>query len=411
MKLLGLAIALIVAIIGIVSPNQSANDIVFVLSGDTDGYLSPCGCTKPMTGGIRRRATAVRQLTKGHKAVILENGGLLGGLSKQDVLKAESLAESLRSIGVTAVNISESEVGLGGEFVSSLSRLSGGTLISSNSPNMDGVKQFVKSPPFLIGSLSILEDPKAMSNDTAVNLLTETAKKSKLKPVLMIQNGLDEAKRLANKFPTLCLIQYSSRGEANKAAIVVGSTLLVSTGDHAKEIVRLVYRNGAFSGYTVVNLGPQYADDPDVSRLYLRYLGRVDSYGLLADVVREPSNKFAGSASCTKCHTEAARVWKNSKHAGALATLEADGHGKDPECVSCHVVGLNFETGYYSRDKTPNLANVGCESCHGPSADHVKMPMSSPKPKLDKNVCMNCHNPGHDPGFNFVEKWARIAHR
>ena len=49
-----------------------------------------------------------------------------------------------------------------------------------------------------------------------------------------------------------------------------------------------------------------------------------------------------------------------------------------PNWISCHVVGWNpqkyfpYKSGFWSLETTPQLTDVGCESCHGPGSRHVK---------------------------------------
>ena len=88
---------------------------------------------------------------------------------------------------------------------------------------------------------------------------------------------------------------------------------------------------------------------------------------------------FIGNQVCAACHQKSTTVWKKSRHASAFATLENLGKHFDPECLECHVVGLNpwvasenspeallkFEgkRGFLSLDLTPHLTNVQCENC------------------------------------------------
>jgi len=171
-----------------------------------------------------------------------------------------------------------------------------------------------------------------------------------------------------------------------------------------------MFEEGAFTAYAPIELGPEYGDDETVSRVYRRYLARVDREDLLAKLSRSPGPKFVGTAACFPCHAEAARVWKASEHAHALRTLISDGHGRDPDCVGCHVVALNLETGFQSVKKTPQLANVSCESCHGAGARHVATKGKVKLGKVGAKSCAPCHVPEHSPGFDFAEHWKRIAH-
>ena len=87
---------------------------------------------------------------------------------------------------------------------------------------------------------------------------------------------------------------------------------------------------------------------------------------------------FMGNQVCAGCHTKSTAVWKKSRHSSAFTTLENLGKHFDPECLECHVVGLNpwstaknpsesvkkfrGKRGFLSLELTPHLTNVQCES-------------------------------------------------
>lgn len=85
--------------------------------------------------------------------------------------------------------------------------------------------------------------------------------------------------------------------------------------------------------------------------------------------------KYVGSETCKKCHEFAYQVWQNSKHARAFQTLVNAKRPSlrqfDGECVICHVTGFEYLTGYRNDQATPQLKDVGCESCHGPGSIHA----------------------------------------
>jgi len=109
-----------------------------------------------------------------------------------------------------------------------------------------------------------------------------------------------------------------------------------------------------------------------------------------------------GSQKCMKCHFKQHATWKKEKHAAAYETIakEAD---KDL-CVSCHTTGYG-KGGFKDMESTPELANVGCESCHGPGSKHAAAmdeikkaggeATDDAKALITKTptTCSNCHNP------------------
>ncbi|HVL38975.1 MAG TPA: multiheme c-type cytochrome [Fimbriimonadaceae bacterium] len=404
---------------GFMAPSpQTGEPWTFILGGDTDGYLSPCGCTKPMSGGIRRRATAVETLRVKDRTVLLENGGLVSGSGRQDELKAEALAESLGGLSVDAIHYGPSEAKLGAGALLSLAQLSGGRLVTSHLRRpTEELSPVQVAGPFVIGAATtapgalagLLGEPP-LSTEAAVQNLIEVAADLGATPVLMLQGDEARATALAQKFPKLALILYRSSGDPPAAPKQVGGTLLVTPGEKNKHLVRVRYQDGRWSGYLPVRLSPEFHDHDQVSRFYRTYLKRVDEEGLLDKLPRAQTPKFVGSKACGKCHSEAMKVLEGTTHFRALETLEKDFHNRDPDCVGCHVTGLESVKGFRSRAATPDLAHVGCESCHGPGADHAAAPFKVKLPQVGETSCLKCHTGDTSPKFDFAEYWARVRH-
>ncbi|MGA2257657.1 MAG: hypothetical protein ABSG53_23600, partial [Thermoguttaceae bacterium] len=73
-------------------PNVS-NDgrtLTVVVSGDTAGWIVPCGCTSNQSGGLPRRATYLAELARGSELLVADVGGAPGGKSTYDRLKFEA---------------------------------------------------------------------------------------------------------------------------------------------------------------------------------------------------------------------------------------------------------------------------------------------------------------------------------
>lgn len=418
MKAWGLAAA-IALFAGANLPPLPSGETVLVLGGDADGMLAPCGCTKPMSGGILRRAAAVKSIVHARDAVVLENGGLIAGTGRQDELKAEAMAEILTRMGVRFVHVGPSEARLGKGPATAWGTLASGRMLSSSiadSTTMPFVR-FGDAGPFLVGGVSMRPADVALPLgerpvpvEAAVAGLIASAEALGKAPILLLRGSLDDARGIASRHPGLRLIQYRSSGSPSKEALREGATWLVSPGEDAKHLLRLVWKDNAFQEYAAVNLGPQYPDDPDAARIYSRYLSRVGEEKLLDALPRTEGKAFAGNEKCGSCHTSAHVVWKDSAHAQALATLEKTGHDKDPDCVGCHVVGLSSKKGFASRLATPHLTDVGCESCHGAGLAHSIKPKAAPMGKAGEASCASCHVPKHSPTFVFADYWRRIAH-
>lgn len=138
---------------------------------------------------------------------------------------------------------------------------------------------------------------------------------------------------------------------------------------------------------------------------------------------------------CADCHPTQAEDWAETGHA-TLLHEEING-GADPaashygeQCVRCHTTGYyigadnggfaavqaatgwsfpaldSIQSGTDSFNQMPRalrqLANIGCEDCHGPAKDHV-LKGAKMATGLDEGVCNQCHDGGghHIKGTEF----------
>ena len=91
-------------------PADQAPDLAFVLTGQTYGYVSPCGCTSPQKGGLERRANFIDSLrARGWPVVGLDLGDIAPekGVHKQNLLKYRTTMKSLAEMGYVAVGLGE----------------------------------------------------------------------------------------------------------------------------------------------------------------------------------------------------------------------------------------------------------------------------------------------------------------
>lgn len=131
---------------------------------------------------------------------------------------------------------------------------------------------------------------------------------------------------------------------------------------------------------------------------------------------------YVGVKNCKKCHLKQWKSWSQTSMAQAYdkllpgaATEAKVSAGLDPEadytaddnCVRCHVTGFGKPGGFTSIEETPELAGVGCETCHGPGGTYTEDEYMSLKNKeykksevvavgmVDKvsaDQCVGCHN-------------------
>ncbi|MFQ6033286.1 MAG: cytochrome c family protein [Candidatus Bipolaricaulia bacterium] len=106
------------------------------------------------------------------------------------------------------------------------------------------------------------------------------------------------------------------------------------------------------------------------------------------------------------------------------------GEKKAYNCGKCHTTGYGEPGGFESMEKTPGLANVQCEACHGAGSGYRSPKIMSVKAYKadreaahkavleagliipDEKTCTKCHNeesPFYKP-FNFAEYKEKIKH-
>lgn len=130
------------------------------------------------------------------------------------------------------------------------------------------------------------------------------------------------------------------------------------------------------------------------------------------------SNAAEKKTTCGNCHAGQQVAWKESQHADAWASLQAN-PGKADLCNDCHTVSAlgNQASGdtkvAYSATKDARYEDVQCESCHGGGLEHVTDP-SRTQPTASiltasdaTNGCGECHSDTHHP---FVEEWETSRH-
>jgi len=153
--------------------------------------------------------------------------------------------------------------------------------------------------------------------------------------------------------------------------------------------------------------------------------------------------EYVGDSKCKKCHMKEHKSWKKTKKftafeslmPGKAADIKAK-HGldankdytKDEKCLKCHVTGYGAAGGWAMHDDSDKklakemdkLANVGCEMCHGPGSEYIKLHEEIQKSKrtytdeemyaggltkIDESTCTKCHNSDSPTfeSFNYAE--------
>ncbi len=388
MKLIVPLLGLTLAGFGFISPgsSQKSNSITVVISGGARGHLSPCGCTKPMSGGFKRLATIVRDLKAKGKVIWVDAGDIIDVPGRQAQLKAETYGELMGALGVDVVAYTTQDQKQGSGLLAAASALSGKSWLSFEDHPLTPTKKIDTVAGFTISTIS----EQAMILDGERD-----------SDILLIDGPEKLVSQLTKNHQILVV---SSDGTPS----INGRTM--SPGSHLRGVIIATFQDGKFVTARTELLNPTIKEDPKANKIYQNYLARVTQERLIDSVAKVNDDDFAGSKNCKSCHGKTYQQYSTTKHAHAYQTLEKEGHGADPDCVGCHVVGLNSTKGFFYQ-KTQALAQVGCESCHGPGRAHARNPMSVRLPKVTDQNCITCHTPSNSPGFVFKTYWEKIKHQ
>lgn len=140
--------------------------------------------------------------------------------------------------------------------------------------------------------------------------------------------------------------------------------------------------------------------------------------------------RYTGNAKCRLCHRDFFLGRKGDVHDHAYEKLVATKpeYTENPRCLNCHTTGHGVKTGFVNMKKTPRLANVQCEGCHGPGSVHIKrqvtkMPTGgisqvdkkpkvvtggflagTDKPKILRKMCTGCHTERWKGGLHDLDE-------
>lgn len=440
--------------------------LALVITGRQDGYLEPCGCAglDRMKGGLARRYSFINDLRqRGWPVVAVDVGGLAKGFGRQTQMKFQLTVEAMKQMRYDAVALGMSDLQLpADELASDIagSKEQPTMFVSANvglfgfHAEITAQKRVVQAGGIRVGITSVLgasfqkqvhnPDVTMIDAEEALGKIVPELKKECNLLVLLAHATREESIALAGKFPDFDVVVTAggpSEPPTTAATLPGGKTYLIEVGEKGMNAIVL----GVFEEpqqpirYQRVPLDSRFALAEEMKKLmkeYQLHLQLLGFSGLGIRAIPHPAKEqlggFVGSAKCQSCHEESYDIWKKTGHAHSFDTLvKADPpRHYDPECISCHVIGWHgtqyfpYEGGYESKEKTPHLAEVGCESCHGPGEAHVKAEMGNDealqerlrkaavltKADAEKHFCVTCHDGDNSPDYKFETYWPKVEH-
>jgi len=405
---------------------------------------------------------------QGWPVVGIDVGGIAKGFGRQAELKYHMAIEAMRTTGYQAIGLGAADLQLPAEEVlAAIAPVNNqpSPFLSANVGLLD-FDDSVLAPMRVIdvagkklGITAVLgKSFHNQINNPAIKLADPEEALARRMPALKQQAEFlillayatkQESIALAQKFPDFDLV-VTSGGPAEPPAqseeAVKGGARLIEIGEKGMYAIvlgmydepRRVIR------YQRVPLDSRFALSPEMRALMTVYQDQVKTHYERAPLrplphpLKDTNGRFVGTDKCKSCHEESYQVWKKSKHSQALASLSNANPPRDfdPECISCHVVGWHptkffpYESGFAGMAKTPHLANVGCEDCHGPGQTHVDAELLATDKKLlnigrksvhitkdeaadptsKKQNCFSCHDLDNSPEFKFKDYWPFVEH-
>jgi len=433
---------------------KPAEGFILLCTGQWQGHLEPCGCAEKQLGGIDRRSKTLQAIAGDVKnRLLLDRGPLVENEHRQDQLKLETFLYSMKQLNYDGLCLTPLELKLLRENLS-VEPTDRPPLICTNMETetrkkfstveylektityqdkklkclVMGVSLAGKTPPHdSFKNLKLLDPLSSIKRVLTQKSIDPDKPSDDLLVVVLLagqSNGLD---RQLQKIAALDVLVTEGFTDEPEACPINGTgPLTITTGKMGKYITRLditpeqINNNSRFK-FQTEQIDSDFPRDQAIVSLIDDYQLAMQIENIIADdnaLVRsglEDGNRFAGNASCgngSECHQDIYQTWLGYGHARAMATLQNPDVNRqfDPECVSCHTVGMRHEGGYRSMDTTPELANVGCEMCHGPGANHIEYPSEEYQNVF--TACEDCHNSETSPSFDLKrqEYFQKIKH-
>ncbi|HEX9298108.1 MAG TPA: multiheme c-type cytochrome [Polyangiaceae bacterium] len=413
---------------------ETPPDLALVYSSDLRGRV----------GGLARRATLVDQARIAIRLVLqVDAGDFLpaatddsgdGGSSLER--RTDLMLASYKRLGIDVVTVGERELALTPERLRTALHAANLSVVAANVVGKGGrlvfpADQLIESGDRAVGVFGILEvagesavwERHGLATTDAAEAARTASESLRARGAQLVvglfhvAGGLARAREILAQIPEIDVVVLGHGERRNDAGVSerAGRTRVLYAGDSGARMGRLDVRFAPADGgirldaqtipllETVKNqlgmsLLPQLEDarariaEEAAARAERRKKGQKEP-------IAYESWTYSSTAACALCHDEQTRQWKTTDHAQALASLQKGKHDRDPACLGCHTTAYLLPGGTRSLDTAiKSFPDVGCECCHGPSAEHVRSvnKKKGTSRKVDPTTCLGCHTPDQD---------------
>ena len=425
-------------------------DVTFYWTCDAHGRLEPCGCFSGQHGGLSRISTLLRggTMPDGLRA---DAGNAIAGAADYHQIQYRYLQRAFWDLGYAALNMGEREAQLSADDLRRL-RAAAPTpdwMVSANLLDRASGQRLLA--PYRIvewrgqrgAFVGVVGEVAEESLGAGVAVEPARSALGKVLPeikgradVIVLLAYADEPtmRALADEFYELDLILGGKVKQPSQQVARQNRSVLLWTTNETKALGTYTATVGGRERFATKEFNVQFVhekipQDERFTRLAQDYRDEVRRTPLRVDDPTRvgddevpgvrPAAGYVGSEACAPCHATAYKTWEQSSHAWAFRSLVARQSDADPSCVGCHSVGFGTATGYRREYAGTKLANVGCESCHGPGSEHLSditqatanhtAPLYHYRP-IGASDCTTCHYGEFSRPFKYDEFWAPIRH-
>ncbi len=422
-------------------PPDPPEAVWLVVSGDTGGRLESCNCAGQRRGGLPQRAEILRQMrAKRPNLVLVDAGGNVPGAGLADKVRADLTFRAMAALRYDAVVVSKVD------------------LIQNIASLVSASQQY--SIPFVIANLrrtwgeypQFWQTRRMIKRDGLSIGITgvATPAMSELGQPFALEDPVESVKReveaLRKQVDVVVVVSDGAIPQDNEPLAAVPGVDLIITGqegmfppsERKSQVRALSYefeskglgRIGLQMAEGKLRLGepqdfPISSDGPEVPEIRLlvdefhdlaladpAYATAAQGFLITHAAEKDKNNPYVGYEACVPCHATETQQWTATPHARAYAGLVKGNMQYHASCVVCHTTGFGRADGFHVKMPGDPLANVQCESCHGPGGNHVSKPGKGNIRRSDRALCEVCHNPTQSPKFkeHFEEYWRKTVH-
>lgn len=411
--------------------DKPARAVCIIASGDTHGWIIPCGCTSNQSGGLLRRGTYIDSRSENADVVVVDVGGAADGTAAYQRERFRAILHGEKLMNLTAHNLGAAEAQFGRDTILQLQSESGVQFISANSVGPDGeflVASHVlaaggqPSQTMLItGVLSpdhATDDIRVLEPAQAVLSVVESVTEHYDRLVVLAYLPVDQLRQLAETLPEADVIIGGPTGQALSPE-KIGRTIVLSATNKGKFLADVLFSEPSSEPQgVIVEMSTELKDSASQQENLSAFRALLTERDFTAaesglvdmqSVRASDGRTVVGTAACRECHSETNDHWATTAHSHAWQRLLDEGAHVDPYCQHCHTTGYGLAGGFFSLSNSQQRTQVGCESCHGPSSVHAA-DSSQPTPFDAGGICLKCHDPENSPHFQFDSYWEKVRH-